>query len=402
MPKRAFFESAKHHLLLQAKNIASQQRLLNPKSYTLWRNWVNSFVFNYIDSNTIKVTWEYPTPGSHTFSIKKVQYYTRGDTADFSEKQKKEHLLFNTDSIKIANDLLFQDVVKKLSKKANIPIYGTNNRNAIDIARIHDEEELSDHWAIGIDPNTIDVIHTNTASTSPELRYLHDQLGDVSGKKILDLGCGLGEVSIFFALKGATVTAVDLSQPMLDVVQNIAKRYQVQVQTLHASVEELGQLKKNSFDIIYVGNLFHHVDISKTLRHVIRILKITGTLVCWEPVHYNPIINIYRAIAKKVRSRDERPFRMRDIELFKQQFESVQVQWFWLSTLIIFVIMAVFERRDPNKERYWKEVVAQSKKWSPLYLPLEKLDRLLLKTIPQLGPLCWNLTLICKKPMFKN
>ncbi len=396
MPKRAFFESAKHHLLLQAKNIANQERLIDPHAYRTWKLWVNSFTFIYVDPDTIKITWDFPKKGSDTISIKKVQYYSRGDTPKFVEEQEHHHQLFHDDKVRAANDKLFQSLVIQLAKKARIPLpTARNKRTAIDIARIHDEEELSDHWAEGVDPASIDVIHTNTALTSPELRYLHQRIGDIKGKSVLDLGCGLGEVSVYFALQGADVTAVDLSQPMLDVVQQVAKRYKVKLKTVQASVEELDNLKKHSFDIIYVGNLFHHVNIPKTLKHVTRVLKPSGQLICWEPVDYNPVINVYRKIANNVRSYDERPFRMSDIELFKQTFKTVEIRWAWFSTLFVFVYMALVQRRDPNKERYWKVVIKESEKWRPLYAPLEKFDRFILKTFPALGPLCWNVILVC-------
>src|SRR5262245_61708696 len=36
-------------------------------------------------------------------------------------------------------------------------------------------------------------------------------LGDVRGRQLLDYGCGMGEESTYFALLGATVSAIDVS-----------------------------------------------------------------------------------------------------------------------------------------------------------------------------------------------
>jgi 2-polyprenyl-3-methyl-5-hydroxy-6-metoxy-1,4-benzoquinol methylase len=398
MPKRPIYESAIHHLLLHAKEVADKERVFEPGSYQGWERFIESWEFSYIDTDTISIQWSFPKKGSIKISLRNITYYYRGDTEDSRNMQEKNHQVFSEDKIKAKNDKAYLKIIDSIAKKAGMKIHTKRSPSHQAIAKIHDEEELSDHWAVSIDPKTIDVVKTNTACTSPELRFIHKTLGDITGKTILDIGCGLGEVSVYFAMHGAKVTAVDLSLPMLHVVNDLAKLNKTSVTTVQASAEELTLPGKDRFDIVYVGNVFHHVDIEKTLAHVLRLLKPDGTLILWEPVHYNPLINVYRRIATKVRSRDERPFTMDDIGQFKDRFETVKTRWFWFSTLSIFLIMAFIEFRNPNNERYWKAVIAEEKKWKPIYLPLEALDRLLLSLFPFLGPLCWNVSLVCKNP----
>jgi SAM-dependent methyltransferase len=261
-----------------------------------------------------------------------------------------------------------------------------------------EEERLFGAWAKSVDPGQIDVIQMNESITAPEMRFISAYLGALNGKKLIDIGCGLGEASVYFALKGARVTAVDLSQDMLSEVVTLARRYHTEVETLRASVEHLHLSQEDSFDIVYAGNIFHHVDIRAALDEVTKYMTDNSMLVCWEPVAYNPLINIYRRIAIRVRSFDERPIRMSDIETFKEYFSSIELHWFWLTTLVIFMIMIIWQRRNPNQERLWKAVVIEGQKWAWLYKPLEKLDRWLLATFPFLGPLCWNVVIIGKGP----
>ena len=58
--------------------------------------------------------------------------------------------------------------------------------------------------------------------------------------------------------------------------------------------------------------------------------------------------------------------------------------------------MMVAQRKNPNKERYWKVVIEESEKWSWLYKPLEFLDKIILKVFPPLKLLCWNIVVISK------
>jgi SAM-dependent methyltransferase len=157
-------------------------------------------------------------------------------------------------------------------------------------------------------------------------------------------------------------------------------------------------LENDKFDIIYLGNLLHHVNIDNTLQKIKKHLKEEGVLASWDPLAYNPIINVYRKIAMEVRTEDEHPLRVADIKTFKSHFKHVETKYFWFFTLIIFLVMALIQRRDPNKERFWKVVLAEGDKWRWLYKPLELLDKILLVIFPPLRLLCWNIVIIAKSP----
>lgn len=260
------------------------------------------------------------------------------------------------------------------------------------------EEKFHDEWAASVDVNSIDVITMNSAVTAPEMRYITQRLGNLKGKKLLDVGCGLGEASVYFALQGATVTSTDLSPGMLDVTKRLGKKYGVDINTHQSAAESFNFKNNETFDVIYVGNLFHHVDIEPTVARIKQHLKPGGVMVSWDPVAYNPIINVYRAIATETRTPDEHPLKMSDISTFKKHFQNVETHWFWFFTLIIFILMAVVQMKSPNKVRFWKAVVEDGEKWRWLYVPLAKLDDVVLTILPFLKPLCWNVVIVASKP----
>jgi SAM-dependent methyltransferase len=154
------------------------------------------------------------------------------------------------------------------------------------------------------------------------------------------------------------------------------------------NIEDISIVDK--FDIVYAGNLFHHVDVEAAIKKIVVLLKHDGVLVSWDPMAYNPFINLYRFFAKEVRTVHEHPLTIRDIMLFKKYFTDVKVRYFWLSSLMVFVCMVFFQFRNPNKERFWKVIIDEGDKWRWLYGPLEAFDKFILRLFPFLGLLCWN------------
>ena len=216
------------------------------------------------------------------------------------------------------------------------------------------EAEFHDKWAEIEDPEKIEVKLINEASTSPEMRFITKQIGNFNGKKILDVGCGLGEVSIYFALKGANVTALDISSGMLKKTSQLAKLNGVKIKTHLATAEDFNFSDNEKFDVIYMGNCLHHANIDRSMKNVVSHLNKDGIFLSWDPIAYNPIINIYRLIATKVRTPDEHPLKLSDIKLIKNYFKFSETNYFWFTTLIIFVLMFIVQFKNPNKERFWK------------------------------------------------
>jgi len=258
------------------------------------------------------------------------------------------------------------------------------------------EEKFHDNWAHSININSLMVDESFEACTSPENRYILKKLGNLRGKKVLELGCGAGEASVYLAKKGAIVTATDLSNGMLIVVKKLAKKYKVKVNTVQCRSDKL-PFPDASFDVVYAANLMHHVEHEPTLRESYRVLKKGGVFVSYDPLAHNPIINIYRKMAMGVRTEDEAPLKMRDIKGFKKIFSKVEYSTFWFFTLWIFIRFYLIERVNPNKERYWKKILIEHKRLEKTYKRLEKMDKILFKILPFMKKYCWNIVIIAKK-----
>ncbi len=276
------------------------------------------------------------------------------------------------------------------------PSPGSNSQPSSQTARQSAEEAFHDEWARGIDIHEVLVCETFEAPTALENQYVLQQMGELRGKKILELGCGAGEGSVYFALQGAEVVATDISSEMVKLVGEVAQKHGVKVEAQKMMAEAI-EFEDESFDFVYGNGVLHHVDFRKAVQEASRVLKPGGKAIFIEPLSYNPVINIYRHIAKTVRTPDERPFRFKDLKEMKPYFCEGHHREFWFFTLFIFIYFYLIERADPAKERYWKKVIKDAPKFSRMFRFLNALDKVFLKILPPLRYLCWNTVIILIK-----
>jgi len=81
------------------------------------------------------------------------------------------------------------------------------------------------------------------------------------GKKVLEIGCGIGTDTVNFARHGAEVTAVDLSANSLEIARQRVEVYGLQerVRFFSGSAEELTSfVPKQTYDLIYSFGVIHH------------------------------------------------------------------------------------------------------------------------------------------------
>jgi 2-polyprenyl-3-methyl-5-hydroxy-6-metoxy-1,4-benzoquinol methylase len=390
MAKKIKFESFKYRFLIAAQDVSYQSQY--PTEPT-WNEFVRSIEFNY-ENGKVSISWQSTNPSSIMVALDEPRFYLRGDSDKEVARQREIGLMNSEDPVKLKNDVYFKETVKYVAESAGY--IKKDTIQSVHDARIQNEREFHDAWAKSEDIEKIDVRASNEVCTAPEMRYITQRLGNIKGKRLLDVGCGLGEASVYFALLGANVTSCDLSQGMLDATTRLALANGVCVKQHLASAEDMQISQEEKFDIIYAGNLLHHVDIEETIIRIKPHLAVDGIFVTWDPLAYNPAINVYRSMATNVRTPDEHPLKWSDIKLFHKHFAIVETRYFWLTTLIIFIIMALAQRRNPNKERFWKVVVQEGEAWGWLYRPLEKLDHLLLGIFPPLRLLCWNVVIISK------
>ena len=91
--------------------------------------------------------------------------------------------------------------------------------------------------------------------------------------RILDLGCGKGRDSVYFAEKGFAVTGIDASADGLEKADKLAAERGVKVQWLCRSMLDLPVAGR--FDLVYSCGCIHHVPREGRSRLFRRLKKLT-------------------------------------------------------------------------------------------------------------------------------
>lgn len=119
------------------------------------------------------------------------------------------------------------------------------------------------------------------------LNYI-DSLANLSGKRVLDVGCGGGILSESMYFKGADVTGIDLGQKAL----NVAKLHQLEsgakVSYLLTSVEQLAQEQPASFDVVTCMEMLEHVPDPESIVSACASLVKPGGSVFFSTINRNP------------------------------------------------------------------------------------------------------------------
>lgn len=111
-----------------------------------------------------------------------------------------------------------------------------------------------------------------------EIPALFSMMPDLTGKKILDLGCGLGEHCKRFVENGAKqVVGVDISEKMLEVAK--LENSDDKITYLNMPMEDISHLQEK-FDIVLSSLAFHYVeDFEGVIRNVYEMLEESGVFI---------------------------------------------------------------------------------------------------------------------------
>ncbi|HEV2883792.1 MAG TPA: methyltransferase domain-containing protein [Pyrinomonadaceae bacterium] len=97
------------------------------------------------------------------------------------------------------------------------------------------------------------------------------------GKRLLEVGCGMGTDLLQFARGGAICIGADLTPRSIDISRLHFSVYGMRAEFLLADGERL-PFPDKSFDVVYSNGVLHHTpDTAGAIRELHRVLKVGGT-----------------------------------------------------------------------------------------------------------------------------
>jgi SAM-dependent methyltransferase len=121
-----------------------------------------------------------------------------------------------------------------------------------------------------VEAATTVVTYAPGGPTDADLRLL----GDVNGKRVLDVGTGTGANAIALARQGAHVVAIDRSVAQLASARRLAASTEARVEWHECDAADLAFLRADSIDLALASGVLGEVeDLDRLLRQVHRVLR---------------------------------------------------------------------------------------------------------------------------------
>lgn len=166
-------------------------------------------------------------------------------------------------------------------------------------------------------------------------------LEPLTGKRVLDLGCGAGVTSALLAQRGAIVTGIDVSPDSIARARQLAEHLGVSVAFVVGEMTP-EQFPENTFDAVAGRYVLHHLDLRLVAPALAEVLTSEGRAAFVETMATNPVLRLARkrlagrAGIANYGSEDERPLTGSDLRLLADIVGEVDVKVGQMTFLRIF------------------------------------------------------------------
>jgi SAM-dependent methyltransferase len=194
-------------------------------------------------------------------------------------------------------------------------------------------------------------------------RAILEGAGDVATLRIVDLGCGTGDLTLRLGRAGAAeVVGVDISPTSISLATRRAEIFEpdTPVRFVTGDAHDTG-LATGTFDLVVGKLVLHHLELGRALDEIERLLRPSGRAVFIETSALNPalmfarryIVHADRFGTVKMGTADEHPLRLRDLRLVRRRFPGATVDFPVFMLALILNRNVLQWRSDTWNRRLW-------------------------------------------------
>jgi SAM-dependent methyltransferase len=220
-----------------------------------------------------------------------------------------------------------------------------------EIARSAVEANLTADEGLRVSGETFARYARPPRGTAYPLEYAYHLLGDVTGRRVVDFGCGSGANTALLTGRGAHVWGIDISEDLLRLGR---RRLEVSGRAngaifIAGSAHDM-PFPDESIDVVFGMAILHHLDLDLVSREVRRVLKPGGRAIFKEPVRNSPVLRFLRKLVP-YRAPDispyERPLTDAELARFARGFSTCSTRAFGLPHVQVGQVL-------PVVRNYWR------------------------------------------------
>lgn len=162
---------------------------------------------------------------------------------------------------------------------------------------------------------------------NPVLIAAREYFGDLNGKRLIDLGCGNGEASLFFAENGATVYSIDFSEVAIKALKDHCDNNRI-ANIIPMKIPAMGISEIEPVDFVFGSMILHHIEpFDKFVPCLRKSLLVGGRGFFLENNAFSPLLIWFRRnlVGKlwvpKQSDEAEFPLMTEEIDLLRRYFD---------------------------------------------------------------------------------
>lgn len=201
---------------------------------------------------------------------------------------------------------------------------------------------------------------------------------------VIEIGVGLESMLPMIVEECDSFRGIDISAAAVEQAEarfrNVLRPGKSELMVCNA--EDTG-LPEKSAGLVFGAGIVHHLETDRFVRELGRLLRPNARAVFFEPLGYNPLINLVRWLTPGSRTPDEHPLKEQDLDRFRCAFKDVKVDYFHLFSLML-IPLCSFRIFDS------------------IYPVIESFDAFVFTRLPWLRKFAWVAVINCSGPLHQS